>query len=357
MGAIISAGQHAVIYGERGVGKTSLSNIIYDLLVMAGKAGFITAKFVCAQGITYGEIWRSIFKQLPVTRDTNTFHLDGDVPEKPNPEEIRELFQLLDNPTIVIIDELDRIDQETATLIADTIKTLSDRAIDTTLVLVGVGGSIDQLIEEHESILRCLVQIPMPRMSKSELLEIIDKGLQRAEMTAIPSVRERIANLSQGLPHYTHLLAKHCALEAIDNDRTEAAVADLEKAIKEAVENQSQTMASAYQKATHSPRKNLFREILLACALATEEEFFSAGDIREPLWRITGRRIEIPAFARHLKEFCGKSRGPILERKGQTRRFQYRFVNPLMEPFVVMKGFADGLLTEKQLSAPETSST
>jgi hypothetical protein len=170
----------------------------------------------------------------------------------------------LDNPSIVIIDEFDRTDQTTATLMADTIKTLSDRATDTTLVIVGVADSIDQLIEEHESVLRAIVQIQMPRMSQLELLEIIDNGLKKSEMGIADPIRTRLASLSQGLPHYTHLLAKHAALDAVKNDRITINQDDYEVAIKEAVEDQSQTMAKAYQRATHSPKKNIFREVLLA---------------------------------------------------------------------------------------------
>jgi Cdc6-like AAA superfamily ATPase len=351
IGALFSPGQHAVIYGERGVGKTSLANILYDLAVEAGKTNLVPARVNCSQGITFGEIWRSLFRQLPVTRDGDTFHLDDRITGDPNSEEIRELFDYLDEPSVVIIDEFDRVDQETASRMADTIKTFSDRATETTLVLVGVADSIDQLIQEHESVLRALVQIQMPRMSRDELLEIIDKGLGRCEMSVAGAVRQRIANLSQGLPHYTHLLAKHSAINAVNELRNDIFIEDLDKAIKEAVENQSQTMATLYQRATHSPRKNIFPEVLLACALATDAfGYFSAVDVRDPLRTITGKPYDIQAYIRHLNEFCKEPRGPVLEKKGERRRFQYKFVNPLAEPYVVMKGLADGLIREDQLA-------
>jgi hypothetical protein len=43
------------------------------------------------------------------------------------------------------------------TALADTIKTLSDRATDSTVVLVGVARSIGELVGEHASIVRALV--------------------------------------------------------------------------------------------------------------------------------------------------------------------------------------------------------
>ena len=43
-GAVFSPGQHAIIYGERGVGKTSLANIIYDVVIATGQHNFIPGK-------------------------------------------------------------------------------------------------------------------------------------------------------------------------------------------------------------------------------------------------------------------------------------------------------------------------
>src|SRR5437867_3101832 len=67
LGATIQRGQHAVIFGERGVGKTSLSNIIFDLLVMAGKSGFQVARYNCGVSAEFGSLWRSVLKQLTVS--------------------------------------------------------------------------------------------------------------------------------------------------------------------------------------------------------------------------------------------------------------------------------------------------
>jgi ABC-type transport system involved in cytochrome bd biosynthesis fused ATPase/permease subunit len=42
--AVFSPGQHAAIYGERGVGKSSLANLIYDMVFAAGKETFIPVR-------------------------------------------------------------------------------------------------------------------------------------------------------------------------------------------------------------------------------------------------------------------------------------------------------------------------
>jgi len=358
--AVFQRGQHAIIFGERGVGKTSLANIIYDLLILAGKAEFQVAKHTCGADVNFAGIWRAIFKQLTITRrHTNQLTMDGLLPDSVGSEDIRDTFQSADSPSIVIIDEVDRIaETDTAVLLADTIKSLSDNAVNTTLVLVGVADSVDQLIAEHQSIERALIQIHMPRMSELELIEIIDKGLGKAGMTIDIEVKKSIANLSQGLPPCTHLLARHAAIVSVDNSRTEITHNDLTQAVMDAVANQQQSIVNAYEKATHSPRENLYKQVLLACALSRTNElgYFSAVDVREPMRQITHRNYEIPAFSQHLNDFCEGSRGPILQKIGERRRFRFRFTNPLIEQFVVLKGISDGMITRDQTSLKTTSS-
>ena len=71
---------------------------------------------------------------------------------------------------------------------------------------------------------------------------------------------------------------------------------------------------------------------------------FRAGDLIEPMSKVMGKLYEIPAFARHLKAFCeDEDRGFVLERAGKERNFVYRFRNPLMESYVLMRGIADGI--------------
>ena len=353
---IFQRGQHVVLFGERGVGKTSLANTLFDFLVMAGKANYGFARVQCSETMTFEDIWRSIFRHFTYEFEEQTYTVDQYLPEKPNSENVRETFALVSMPTIIVIDEMDRIKSpETQTALADTIKTLSDNSIDTTLIMVGVADALDQLIREHRSIDRAIVQVPMPRMSKNELLEIVDKGMTKCGLTVEGSVRERLADYSQGLPSYTHLLAREAALAAVRSDKTNITMDDLHMAIREAVDSQLGTSLTAYNTAISAPRGKNFKPVLLACALATKDEkgFFYATHVTQPLRLITGKAYEIPAFARHLKDFCDSSRGPILERDKR----KYRFIKPLMEPYVVLRGLADGLIDEKQLSRPAATST
>lgn len=352
-------GQHAILFGERGVGKTSLARVISRV---STQRPTIVASVNCDPSTTYGALWKKIAREIPITHrqdgigftadvSINTGSLADYLPDPVTPDDIRHLFSRLGR-TLIVIDEFDRItDHETATLMADTVKTLSDHAVDTTLLLVGVADSVDSLIAEHQSVERALVQIRMPRMSRVELLEIISKGLQQAAMTITDDAQQKITTLSQGLPHYTHLLTQNAAQRAAINDRAEVDAHDVRTAIDNALAKAQQSIISTYHRATSSPRENLYPQVLLACAMAQPDSlgYFASMDVRQPLSKIMGRPYEIPAFSQHLNAFCDHGRGPVLQRTGTARRYRFRFINPLLQPYVLMNGIKKQYIKESDI--------
>lgn len=263
--------------------------------------------------------------------------------------------------TYIIVDEFDKvIDDRTRALMADTIKLFSDRAVQATLVIIGVADDVAELIEGHQSIERCLAQITMPRMPWRELEDIVTHGLRAKGigMEIDHDALSEITGLAKGLPCYTHLLALHAGRIALDNRRLKIETKDVQAAIGTATwGTQYESIRDDYDKATYSPRLGtLYKEVLLACAIAPADDFgrFQPTDLCEPLNEILPRRrkpFKTDMFAGHLKAFCDEDRGAVLERKGVEYRWRYRFSNPLMQPYVLMRGVHTGLINEAKLKA------
>ena len=53
------AGQHAIIYGERGVGKTSLANVLSSYLEPFTSEAIASARVNCYGETTYAQKWNS----------------------------------------------------------------------------------------------------------------------------------------------------------------------------------------------------------------------------------------------------------------------------------------------------------
>jgi hypothetical protein len=346
--AITQRGYHVGLYGERGVGKTSLAGVLAEIFAQPDLPRYQSVLATCNTESSFESMWRDIFRSLDITHDGA---------RRLSPEDVRYQIGHLESPALIVIDELDRLEDDASlTLLADTLKAFSDHAVASTVVLVGVADSIGDLIGEHESIVRNLQQVEVPRMSAQELRNLLDNGSRRCELILQPAAREKIVGLSEGLPHYTHLLALNAGLRVIQDDRQEVTLADVDAAIPLAVARH--TIASDYLRATASARSdNLYRHVLLACALAHKNQlgYFTAGAIRAPLKVVAGRSLEIPAFARHLNGFLTPERGAVLRRQGEPRNYRYRFSDPLMQPYVVLRGLSEDLVATQQVFALQGS--
>jgi Cdc6-like AAA superfamily ATPase len=339
--AATQRGRHVALYGERGVGKTSLANVLREFFGADDLPSFQAAIVNCSTDDTYASLWQRILAELDIEM------ADYEI----QPDAVRRKLEKLPLPALLVIDELDRLADDMAlSLIADTIKSLSDHSVESTVVLVGVARSIGELIGEHQSIVRALAQIEMPRMSRLELREALKFGCEQAQLTIREDAADEITALSEGLPHYTHLLGLHAGQRVVQDDRTEITIGDVKAAIPKAVAGH--TIDDAYQLATRSVHKDaLFQHVLLACALAPKNQlgFFTAGSVRNPLKIIAGRRLDIPAFSRHLSQFLEPQRGAVLIREGVPKRYFYRFSDPIFQPYVILKGVSEGLISEENL--------
>lgn len=294
----------------------------------------------CNTNDTFKSIWTKAFKAakiaIPETWSYGT----------PDPDEIRVAIESLSSPLMLVFDEFDRVENDEAlSLLADTLKSLSDHAVDSKIVIVGVGSSIDQLIGEHESVQRAIEEVQVQRMSEGEMSDIITKGLNAVEMTIEHSARLAVVRLAEGLPHYVHLLTLTSAQRAVQDDRLEVTKEDVRTAVDAAIERHS--LLRDYQQAIQSSRtNNLFARVLAACALAQKNKLgqFTAAAVREPMSRIMGNIYDIPSFSPHLKAFTESDRGQVLIREGIPRRYTYRFRNPLLQPFALLSAISEELL-------------
>ena len=356
--ALSQPGMHISVYGERGVGKTSLANVLPEIVNRAGEIrgrSISGVRVNCDTDDDFASLWSKVFREA---KKDATYRLPAGV----DPEFIRFEVERSDWMRLIVIDELDRLENDNAlSLLADTVKTFSDHQVGTTLMLVGVAKSLDDLLGEHLSIVRSIVQIPMPRMSASELEMIIDKGLARVNMSIASDAKERIIRLAEGLPHYVHLLCLRSGEHAINDDRLDLSDVDVDRAMEALF--RSHSLMSAYVRATRSnQRGNLYAKVLLACACAPKSDMgsFRPSDVVEPLSAILGKPVTISTFSRHLDELATERRGNAIIKEGTTRRFEFRFDDPLLQPFIKMASITQKVVSPEllaEVSKPESVPT
>jgi AAA ATPase domain len=362
---VCQRGQHAIVFGERGVGKTSLVNVLPEFIPDAGLV--LAASCNCDSTDSYATLWRKLFRRIPVLLEEQTMGLRpavttsivsvaDDLPPDLTPDIVVQALGESGKQSVlvVIIDEFDRLPAGVdSRLFADTIKMLSDYAAPVTLILVGVADSVDQLIAGHQSVERALVQVPMPRMSDEEIREIVLTRLPRLDLTISPQALKQLSTLARGLPHYAHLLGLHAARSALADGAKEILPAHLLDAVREAIGNASQSIRSLYHKGTSSPRKdNLYCQTILACAVAEPDAlgYFAPADVRGPFNQIMmDKTYPVSAFTKHLHDLCDPKRGPLLQKTGDKHKHRFRFTDSLLQPFVLMHGLSTGMISQAQL--------
>jgi len=143
----------------------------------------------------------------------------------------------------------------------------------------------------------------------------------------------------------------HAALEAVSAKRESVETQHVYAALASAVSDIDNTVVEGYLKAIVSRKGDatLYEPVLLACALAPTDELgrFQASAISEPLEKIRGKRILQSSYSFHVNLFCEEERGRILERFGEPRNYRYRFREAVMQPFVVIRGLENGLISDE----------
>jgi AAA ATPase domain len=353
--AIGAVGQHAVIFGERGVGKTSLAATCVDITRRRGR---IALRVNCDQSDNFPNLWQKVIDEFPLLAadaDDNDRAAVAQATERatevlnwenPGPNQVRVALRHLTSiaPVVIFFDEFDQVgDEGTLSLMSNTIKLLSDQIEAVTLVPVGVSDSVDGLITGHISIQRNLAQVRMPRMNRDEIEGILLVGLDKLKMTIEDSARTFVRVVPRGLPQYAHLLAQEGARQALLQERSDITLTHVFDGMEAGLRKLDHSLASAFDEATYTARPSGYKDVLYACAWSRPDSdgYFSPADIRKPYSAIIGKAAGIDSYNPLLKALS-EGRGEILHRKGRRGARRYRFADPLMEPYVLLRGLSSG---------------
>ena len=342
LNAIYDKGRHVVLFGERGVGKTSLSLVTATALP---EDDWCSIRVSCNADDTFTSLWRRIVGKLAA--------LDG----RRLSLEQEEALQSLGSPSdllailgdegerraVIFIDEFDRIgDPQVSSRMADLIKVLSDERHDITLVVVGVADEASRLVVAHPSVQRALVEIHLPRMTMDELRQVVLKAAGAMDIEVEPRGVDIIAYLSFGLPYFAHLIglaACRTALEESEAYRIE--LPHIRKGIEAAAIQMPERLRLAYDAITAAPTR---AKTLIAAALAEKdrERFFGMAAFSDTYRTLYGDVDLDRAITQPM------TWGPLIEER-EYPTMSWRFVDPLFAPFCVLRGLAERRVEEELL--------
>lgn len=296
--AFNSPGRHIFIYGDRGVGKTSLALTAAYLHQHTSEEPVYV---LCGEESTFGSVLYAVGQNaLPLRERMETTGapatISGGIPglgsaaykgaEKSvasfgQPKDINEAVNIIkyvnsrrSGTTVVVIDELERIvSHEEKMKIAEFVNSISSVQDKTKFILSGIGSTVEELLGNHPSAARKLEAIELDPIPHNELWNII---LSVADDLGVQVEREfliRSSILSDGFPHYVHLIAENLFWSMFD-DLKECRMAEkrhFKEAVRGALERTDVEHKSAYRLATQKTKNTLDYELAL-WALADKTE-------------------------------------------------------------------------------------
>lgn len=228
--AIEDQHMHVILYGDRGIGKTSILRVITEL---AEAANYVVHYESCGEQSDFSQTFRAIAREIPLL-----FHGQVD----PGQEEVErggsladrlpsgdftvsqlsEVFAKISGRRIlVILDEFDRaISPRFRTSIAELIKNLSDRSIHVQIVIAGVAGNLTELIAHIPSIRRNIIGIGVPNMTEDEVRDMVAIAEQAGGPHFEPEALMALVLNSAGLPYLASLMGQHATLAAAEDQAT-----------------------------------------------------------------------------------------------------------------------------------------
>lgn len=329
---------HVVIYGERGIGKTSLAHVFAET---AREARYLVLYGSCGSDAEFSSMFRAFCARIPRLYHSSILpnspeaergdNFDSMLPEDFGPRELADVLSCVTGTRVLIIlDEYDRvIDPAFRRDVAELIKNLSDRAARVQLVLTGVAQNLDELIGYAPSIRRNIVGLPMRPLANAEVKELLTIGENAAEIRYSDEAAKMITTMAGGSPYLVRLIAHAAGLAALDADVRVVTAEHGRLAVERVLTDWNASLPRRVQ-------SNLAREeakanwpLLIAAARAgsSANGFFSADDVITEMGdKAVGSFANQAYVERELKQFSGPQ--DLLERGETSGGPRFRFAYP-----------------------------
>lgn len=282
-------GRSIFIYGDRGVGKTSLAQTAAHSLQSSDNKPIFKA---CSRKATFFQIVQSIAQDMvrnPIaeerTKSQKTsigiphfgYEMQSSITQGKLPEIVdiniaatllKQIAPTYSSNTLCVIDEFENLQVQTEKeYFAEFIKQVGDQEVPIKFIYCGIAESLDDLLTAHGSAHRYISSIHLPPIDFTARFNIIQSSADALGITVGEPYEFRIAAISDGFPHYVHLLCEKLYWETYNHPQTFTKVAPelYVGAIASAVKGIELKLKRAYEIATMQ-KTNDYHEVLWAAA-------------------------------------------------------------------------------------------
>ena len=350
--ALFAPGRNVFIYGERGVGKSSLAataanqwqssdaeyidvscspdstikSIIANIASQAVDSKWSTSSKITEQA-TVGMKWLSYSLKSETSPTDFSAKIKG---LSDAVEVLKEVATLHSVVPVVVVDEVDRIaDEKEIDLLADLLKQLGDKRIELKFIFTGVGATLDEILGAHRSAIRQLETIELPRLSWDARWNIAIHALSIFEVEIPRDIYIRLAAVSDGYPYYVHLIVEKILWLLFEKEEVVTKVTwdDYYSALDKAIVGITAELSRPYEMAVNQ-RSRDYEEVLWSTS-ADEWQGAYLSDMYVQYVSIMSQldgkdALKYDRFASRIRNLLKPKYGEILNKGKKQGYYHYR---------------------------------
>lgn len=369
-------GKNVFIHGERGVGKSSLAStsaLIYqssdkNYLDVSCQSDTTVLSLVCniAMQATNQYKFEEKVKKISASINLRFFKIGREITESHSSindkllsigdaiELLKEVALVYSEKTICVVDEVEKITSEAELeKLADLIKALGDKKVPIKFIFTAVGQTLESILGANSSTIRQLETIHLPRLSWDARWDIAINALKHFSVEIDEEIYIRLAAVSDGFPHYVHLITDKLLWILFDKEEQVSKVSweDYSHALDATIEGIEADLARPYIKAVEH-RAGEYEEVLWSTSIVE----WQGADLRSMYseyeniigQRSNSHKLDYQQYSARIRNLKKEEYGKIL--KQGRRPGHYMYEEKILRGYVRMQAEANNIeiLNESQ---------
>lgn len=377
----IRRGMIPVVYGEYGVGKTSMARyalreketqgLLVNIESVADqsfeavftrcleKLGYsVTIKTISGEistatheqsgqaGISAGGFINSLVASKRTKSSSNTQQTEEQlIVTSPTDSRVIEICESAG--VALLIDELHRATPEFTANLSKFIKSFGNANCKKfRIILLGTSSDASRLVSSDPGIDRLIQEVHLKSMTNQESEYIITKGMKSLGINIDERTTERLVKTSVGSPSILQYLCLEVAEEAFPRVPRNASLPDVQRAVDSFVETKAARLNKAYISAIESTGEIRYRKQILRAMAECDDEYVTMEMIKEKVSIYLGRDIPSTSLSGPLRDLKDNRYGPVLSDVDRPdnvdRLINYTtFKDPALKAFVRLQVLRD----------------
>jgi hypothetical protein len=383
LGKTLERGLVPLIFGEYGVGKTSMARYLrraeeaagrlVHIESVAGKSmadvlsqcleriGFTVQRKSVASSATQagseqsgqakaGIGWLEAVVGSKRMRSQTDGHTREEEVVVTSPTSSRILEVCEQNSLVLLIDELHKASDSFAEELANFLKAYGNancRAFK--IILLGTASEATKLVTIDPGIDRLITEIHLKSMDATESRYVVQEGMKALAVGINDTDVEKLVDICVGSPNILQHLCLECAEAAWDRRPRKIEPSDVASSLRDYVESREARLYRTYMSAVENKGERRYRKRILNAMAQCEDEYVTMEQIRATVTAELGEDVPSTALSGPLRELKEPKFEPVLQdvsrpdASGRLSNYTV-FVDPTLKAFVRLLARKNALL-------------